>query len=138
MTEDIKKIACDFAKSNPTSHLATVEDNKPRIRVMHCPRIDSNLTVWFTTSAASDKVRQIMANPDVALEFFDSGKMLKITGRATVLNDQATKNELWEEDWIRYFEKGKEDPDYCIIKVNPVTAEYLDMNLDPMTAHHLL
>ncbi|MCX6647241.1 MAG: pyridoxamine 5'-phosphate oxidase family protein [bacterium] len=138
MTEDIKKSACDFAKSNPTSHLATIENNKPHIRVMYCPRIDDDLTVWFTTSAASNKVRQIMANPDVALEFFDGGKTLKITGTAIILNDQAIKDELWEEDWTRYFKNGKEDPDYCIIKVKPVTAEYLDMNLDPMTAHHLL
>jgi general stress protein 26 len=138
MAEAINKIARDFAKSYPTSHLATIEDNKPQIRVMHCPRIDDDLTVWYTTSAASDKVRQITANPEVALEFYDGGKMLKITGKAVVLHDQATKNELWQDDWIRYFKNGKDDPDYCLIKIRPVTAVFWDMILDPMNPHQIL
>lgn len=138
MTEEMKKTVCDFVKSNPTCHLATVDNGKPSIRVMYCPRIDNDLMIWFATSAASNKVRHIMSNPDVALEFYDDGKMLKIEGVAKVHNDKAIKNELWEDDWTRYWKNGREDPDYCIIKVTPSTAVFLDMNLDPMTQHHLL
>lgn len=138
MTENIIKTACEFVKSNPVSHLATVDNDKPDIRVMYCPRIDEDLTVWFSTSAASNKARQIMSNPEIAVEFYADGKMLKILGSAEVLNDQATKDELWEEDWTRYWPNGREDPDYCVIKITPVAAAWQDMNADPMKTINLI
>jgi general stress protein 26 len=138
MTKGIIKTVCEFVRSKPASHLATVDGDRPALRVMYCSRIDENLTIWFATSAASNKVRQIKANHEVVVKFYDDGKLFKAIGTADVMEDQRSKDELWEEDWTRYWPAGKEDPDYCLLKIRPREASYLDMHVDPLKTHKLI
>lgn len=51
---------------------------------------------------------------------------LTITGQATVVQDRAKKDELWNPIVKAYFPEGKEDPDLALIKVKPEAAHYWD------------
>jgi uncharacterized pyridoxamine 5'-phosphate oxidase family protein len=42
VTSDLRREAIEFARKHPNSHLATVQNNKPYVRVMQCVRIDDD------------------------------------------------------------------------------------------------
>ena len=47
-------------------------------------------------------------------------------GTAEVVQDEQTKAEMWEDEWQQFFTKGKDDPEYCLLKVSAETVEYRD------------
>jgi general stress protein 26 len=138
MTDDIKKLALEFIREHPNSHLTTIEDSKPKIRVMHCARCDDDFSVWFATSGKSNKVRQINANPNVATLFFAETKVIRIFGSAQVIDDLAIKSDLWEDEWKKYWTEGVEDPDYVLIKVTPDEADLMDLTSEEMGTKKLV
>jgi len=123
----MKREALEFAREHPTSHLATVENGKPYVRVMHSPRIDDDFTVWYATSASSNKVRHIRANPQVCAVFHHEGKWVRVMGKAEIVTDLEEKGRLWEDDWARYWPDGKGDPDYILISIKAESVDYLDL-----------
>ena len=127
MSEELMQEAVAFARANPVCLLATVEGEAPRVRVMHAARIDDHLTTWFACGASSSKVRQIEANPHVQVAFWASPQDLIVSGTAEIVEDVATKHELWEADWQRFFPKGKDDPEYCLLRIAPSEALYRHM-----------
>lgn len=138
MTNEARKEAIEFARKYPNSHVATVENNKPYVRVMQCVRLDDDLTVWYATSATSNKVRQIKANPHVCAVFYSEAKYVRVMGKAEIITDPATKADLWEDEWSRWWPKGKDDPDYVLIKITPEEADYLDLMKDPATLEKII
>jgi general stress protein 26 len=112
-------------------YLATIGDKGPRIRALvNLRRADrypepskicraAGFTVYLATSRASDKIREISANPAVALYYCDPktyhGVML--SGRAEVLDDAELKKALWSWDWRVYWPTGASDPDYVVVRI---------------------
>jgi general stress protein 26 len=39
-----------------------------------------------------------------------------LRGKMDVLQDQPTKNRLWNDGDTMYYSKGVADPDYCVLK----------------------
>ena len=83
--------------------------------------------IWFVTDARSGKEHEIEAAQDVGLIFIDhAGKAyLSITARAEVLNDHAKAAEIWKSTDSAWW-KGPDDPNVCVLRVQPVTAELWD------------
>ena len=127
MPDDFKKEALDFVREHPTSHLATVENGEPWLRVMWAPKVDDDFTVWYATSASSNKIRHIKSDPNVCAVFYNEAKVIRVKGTAEVVTDDGIRAELWEDEWARYWPNGKEDPDYVLIKINPGLVDYLDL-----------
>lgn len=112
-------------------YLATIGETGPRIRALeNLRRADrypdasrfcrnAGFTVYLATSGASNKARDVCANPSVALYYCvpASYEGAMLSGRAEVLDDPGLKIALWSEDW-RAFWSGPEDPDYVVIRVN--------------------
>jgi len=138
MSEELNKEAVEFARAHPTSHLATVEGNAPVVRAMHAFRIDDDLTVWFACGASSNKVRQIRANPNAAVSFYESGQDLVVSGAAEIVADAETKAAVWQDDWKQFFPQGKDDPEYCVLKVRATKALYRNMEKHGHEAQQLL
>lgn len=118
--------------------LATVNNKgNPEIRAienLRCPEIyDSHpanviaeytnnpLTVYICTTASSLKMKQISENNNVAVYFSipKEYKGVMLEGKIEILDDENFKKKIWHENWITIFKKGKEDPDYMIIKLEP-------------------
>jgi general stress protein 26 len=83
--------------------------------------------IWFVTDLRSGKEQEIEAEHDVGLVFIDAGAKayLSITARATVLRDHAKAAGIWKSSdniWWR----GPDDPNVCVLRVAPVTAELWD------------
>lgn len=128
MSGDVKTEAMAFVRANPVGHLATVEDDAPYTRVMHAARVDDDFSIWYCCGASSNKVRQIRKCPRVCLTFWQAPADLRVLGSAEVLTDQQNRHEMWQDEWQRFFPKGRDDPEYCLIKVTPEVVEYRDTN----------
>jgi len=83
--------------------------------------------IWFVTDARSGKEREIVAEHDVGLVFIDAKDKayLSITARAEVLDDHAKAAEIWKTTDKAWWD-GPNDPNVCVLRVTPVTAELWD------------
>jgi general stress protein 26 len=86
-----------------------------------------NGLIWFVTDVRSGKEHEIEAEHDVGLVFIDhAGKAyLSITARAEVLNDHTQAAEIWKSTDSVWW-KGPDDPNVCVLRVTPITAELWD------------
>jgi pyridoxamine 5'-phosphate oxidase len=90
-----KQEIIEFINKNPSCHLATCENQQPRVRGMLTYKADEKGIV-FTTGRTKDLSRQIVANPNVELCYFDkeSNTQVRVTGKAKVLDDLDLKKQI--------------------------------------------
>jgi general stress protein 26 len=92
--EQVKEIAGGLS---PWAHLATVgADGKPDVVPVHpCWEGD---TLWIMLGTDSVKVRNVAANPNVALHWqvTEVGDGVELWGTAEAFDDLETKRRLWE------------------------------------------
>jgi general stress protein 26 len=83
--------------------------------------------IWFVTDLRSGKEHEIEAEHDVALVFIEPAEKayLSITARATVLRDHAKAAAIWKSSDNIWWH-GPDDPNVCVLRVTPVTAELWD------------
>jgi general stress protein 26 len=83
--------------------------------------------IWFMTDLHSAKEYEIESENDVGLVFIDAkaNGYLSITARAEVRHDHAKATEIWKPTDNMWW-KGPDDPDVCVLRVTPLTAELWD------------
>ena len=127
--EDAVKKIKDFVNDIKVCMFCTkVADVPFRTRPMATLEVDDEGNLWFFTGKSSDKNDEIKDNDTVQLIYSKNSDahFLTITGKATMVQDQAKKDELWNPIVKAYFPGGKEDPDLALIKVKPEAAHYWD------------
>jgi general stress protein 26 len=84
--------------------------------------------IYFVTDIHSAKEQEISAAPDVGLVFIDARERayLSITGRACVTRDVGTTKAVWRKSDELWWPGGPADPDVCLLRVEPLTAELWD------------
>ena len=108
--------------------IASVDgDGFPTMKAMLSPRKRNGIReFWFSTNTSSIRVAQYRENPKASVYFYDKrffrGVMLK--GTMEVLEDTATKEEIWESGDTIYYPKGVTDPDYCVLKITVHNGRY--------------
>jgi general stress protein 26 len=83
--------------------------------------------IWFVTDIRSGKEHEIESEHDVGLVFADekAKAYLSITARAEVQRDHAKAAEIWKTtDGVWW--SGPDDPNVCVLRVTPLTAELWD------------
>ena len=81
----------------------------------------------FLTPAHSGKVEEIQDEAEVSLTYVDAKHaFLAISGRASISNDRATIEELWNPSYKAWFPEGKDDPEIRVLRVSVEQAEYWD------------
>jgi general stress protein 26 len=83
--------------------------------------------IWFVTDLHSGKEHEIESEHDVGLVFIDAkaNAYLSITARAEVRRDHAKAAEIWRTTDNVWWH-GPDDPNVCVLRVQPVTAELWD------------
>lgn len=102
-------------------------DGFPNTKAMLCPRKRNGIKeIYLSTNTSSLKVGSFRNNPKACLYFCDKrffrGVMLK--GFVEVLEDQASKDMIWQFGDTMYYKGGKTDPDYCVLKFTAIAARY--------------
>ncbi|MHC4660867.1 MAG: pyridoxamine 5'-phosphate oxidase family protein [Planctomycetota bacterium] len=120
-----KSEALEFARKVSVASLGTVDGDVPHIRMMETAKTDDDFTVWFSTAASSNKIRQLSENPNACVVFYEGVSDLRVFGKAEIVTDRAVKDALYQDKWdVHYKNGGKDDPEYSVIKVTPEKAEY--------------
>ena len=74
---------------------------------------------WFFSYRDSGKVADIEADPTVELAYIatDQGTWVSLEGQAEIVEDDARKRELWDEDLEVWFKGGPDDERIVLLKV---------------------
>ena len=123
-----EKIRAVFAAPRVAALATVTAEGKPWVRYVTV-RASDDLTLRVCTDAASRKAAEIRGRPEVHLTCGDlnppdDSVYLQIAGRAEVSTDPDEKQELWTDEYLRYF-KGPDDPDYVVIRICPDVIEYM-------------
>lgn len=92
------------------------------------PRLDRDAgLIWVVTDLRSGKEHEIETERDVGLTFVDDREKtyLSITARAIVQRDHAKAAEIWRYTDNLWW-KGPDDPNVCVLRIAPLTAELWD------------
>ncbi|MCT8136829.1 pyridoxamine 5'-phosphate oxidase family protein [Anaerobacillus sp. CMMVII] len=108
--------------------LSTMQGNKPHARYMMF--FHDELQLYTATNKKTHKVEEIEDNPNVhvLLGFDQKGdKYIELQGTATVVNDQQLKEKYWNDQLTPWLE-GPNDPEYCLLKIEPEHIELVEGN----------
>jgi len=96
----------EFVRKNPVFSLATSEENRPHVRCIMLYRADEN-GIIFNTGENKDVHRQLSANPQVELCFYnpEENRQVRIEGTVEVLEDlelkkQVVKDYPFLKEWV--------------------------------------
>lgn len=123
---DTREHLFDIIEDFDTAMMITRDGESLHARPMAVSRFEQGTDAYFATSLTSPKIAEIEARPQVLLTFQGSSTYASVEGRASVVRDRALIEKLWSPAWTAWFPKGKDDPDLCILKIDPVSAEYWD------------
>lgn len=124
----IKKIK-DFVNDIKVCMFCTSVNDMPfRTRPMSTLEVDDEGNLWFFSAKSSDKNDEIKNDDTVQLIYSKNSDVhfLTITGKATIVEDQAKKDELWNPIVKAFFPEGKDDPNLSLVKIKPEAAHYWD------------
>ncbi|PRY53095.1 general stress protein 26 [Arcticibacter pallidicorallinus] len=109
--------------------LTTIEpDGGIDSRPMYTFKVEDDGLIWMFARKSSRKTTEIELNPKVVLNYSDPANDLYVTvkGTASITSDPLKIDELWNDRYKTWFPYGKEDPELCLLRVQPEKAEYWD------------
>lgn len=116
----------EVLKDFDTAMVVTHRGANMHARPMAIAQLRPDAEVYFATSIAAPKVREIDADARVSVVFQSGSKFAALEGMAEIVTDRALIEELWSETWRLWFPDGKSDPDLCLLRVHAASGEYWD------------
>lgn len=127
MLRDATKTIGNLIDKQKTAYIASIDDGFPQIKAMLAPRKREGIKVfYFTTNTSSQHVSHYRNNPKACIYFCDQrffrGAMLK--GTMEVLEDDSSKEMIWQDGDTMYYPEGVKDPDYCVMKFTALSGRF--------------
>ena len=126
-----------FANENPSSYLATVEGDQPRVRGFFMWFADET-GFYFHTGATKSVFSQLKANNKVEACFYHSdekgGIMMRVTGTVDFLDDKELRGKLIEErQFLKAWGFTAESSDLIIFRIAKGEAYFwtMETNFEP-------
>ncbi|MDR0978391.1 MAG: pyridoxamine 5'-phosphate oxidase family protein [Lachnospiraceae bacterium] len=125
---DIEKTIGKLVDKTKISIISSVdEDGYPNTKAMLKVRKREGIKYfYFSTNTSSIRVKQFLENPKACIYFYNhrffKGVMLK--GTMEVLQDKESKQSMWQIGDTMYYPKGKDDPDYSVLKFTALSGRY--------------
>jgi pyridoxamine 5'-phosphate oxidase len=88
-----KEEIISFVNANPTCYLATVEGDTPHVRAMGMYKADER-GILIQLSTIKGMYKELLKNPKVELCFNGSGKQVRVSGTAELIEDREVKEEV--------------------------------------------
>jgi general stress protein 26 len=132
---ELEAVAAEIMGRSEMLSLATVaRDEYPDIRALFNLRNakmfpslrpffeGKGMSVYLGTNSSSLKIREIVAEARVSAYYMIPGefKGLCLSGKAVA--DAEARKAIWVEGWERYYPAGREDPDYTVLRIDPLRA----------------
>lgn len=140
LDDDLRAFCLDLMAAATEVAVATIDtDGLPQARIMFNARNrerfpalvplfkghDRDFLIYLGTNTSSPKIRQLKADPAIAVLFADPPRFhsLMLSGRAEIVEDPAAKKALWQDGWELYYPAGPGDPDYTVLRLRPVKGK---------------
>jgi general stress protein 26 len=96
--------------------------------------LDEGSTLYFFLSRGSDAAADVAVEPSVGLTYADPSddRYVAISGRASLVDDRAMKEQLWSKMAQAWFPGGVDDPDLALLKLDITHADYWDVKESKM------
>jgi general stress protein 26 len=127
MDETIKLDITNLRNESNIAYVASVdEEGYPLIKAMLVLEREGMQTQYFSTNYSSKRVQQFLKNPKASVYYCDEGqyKGALFIGSMEVCRDHDTKAFLWREGFEKYYPKGVDDEDYCVLKFTADVVNY--------------
>jgi general stress protein 26 len=116
-------------KDFDTAMLVTrAADGGLRARPLAIAESEDDGSLYFATQIDSPKVAELHQDPRVSVTMQGKTKFVSVTGTARIVRDRTLVDGMWKESWNVWFPKGKDDPELCLIEIDPHEAEYWDQS----------
>lgn len=104
-------------KCSACSVSEVTEDGYPRICILVPIKKEGIKTLYFSTGTSSKKIQHYKKNDKAGVTFYFDGDSVTLIGKMTIIEDEITKDDLWQ-DWLEnhFPNGGKRDPEYAVIK----------------------
>ncbi len=86
--------AFEFLKTNKEVAFATVEDDKPKIRIFQIMKQEKN-TLYFATAPEKEVYRQLQENPNIEVLAMKENIFVRMAGQAVFDVDDKTAREIY-------------------------------------------
>jgi len=120
MLRDAEKTIGNLIDKQKTAFISSVDENGyPNTKAMLAPRVREGIRVlYFSTNTSSMRVAQYTQNPKACVYFCDNRffRGVMLIGEMEVLQDEASREMLWQAGDEMYYPKGVADPDYSVLK----------------------
>lgn len=92
-------------------------------------KVDEASTLYFFVPKDGDIARHVASDSSVNVAYAntDADSYVSVTGEASLLEDQAKKNELFNPAAKAWFPNGPNDPNVGLLAVKILDAEYWDV-----------
>ena len=120
------ELALGVMSADRFPHLATVDDDQPRLRPVSPVKTD-RFTVYVANLRSYHKTVEIAANPQVELCYMDAGHdQVRITGIARVVTDRAVLEEIWNTNpLLRQYLGSIDNPELIVYQIRPTRVRYM-------------
>jgi general stress protein 26 len=127
MSDDNQATLIEMMKDLTVAMLTTTADDGSLHAVpMARQEVDFGAELWFITVKDSEHVRNLSARPHVGLTFSDRSSWVSVEGTATLVEDRARLEELWNTFAEAWLPGGPDNPDAALIRVDLAGGEYWD------------
>jgi len=130
MTKDYPEIMkwsrlLSFLEDYPLVHVATIDDDRPHVRMMALILYENKL--WLTTQTHWNKVEEIAKNNNVELSVGIRGQKgngaARISGKAVRIDDYKIRKSLSEViPWFVDYWSSYDSEQFCLYRIDPNRA----------------
>ncbi len=124
----------DFLSKHKDVSFATVEQNKPKIRVFQIMKQEGH-TLYFATSPHKEVYRQLQENPNIELLAMDGNISVRVAGRAMFDVPDGLAREIYADNPVlpRLY---KRYTDLVYFRLPVTRLDYYDLTPTPPTFEH--
>ena len=132
--DDCMEKALEFLKTNKEVAFATVEGDKPKIRVFQIMKQQGN-TLYFVTAPKKEVYRQLQENPNVEILAIKENIFVRIAGQTMFDVDDTTAREIYAANPVlpRLY---KAYTDLVYFRLVAASLDYYDLTPDPPLQEH--
>lgn len=124
----------DFLSKHKDVAFATVEQNKPKIRVFQIMKQEGH-TLYFATSPHKEVYRQLQENPNIELLAMDGNISVRVTGRAMFDVPDGCAREIYADNPVlpRLY---RQYTDLVYFRLSVTRLDYYDLTPTPPAFEH--
>ncbi len=116
----------ELMEDMPIGMMTTYGPDGPRSFPMARQQVEPSAELWFITARDTQHVADLARTAQVSMTFTSRSSWVALTGRATVVDDQARLEELWTTFAEAWMPEGPEDPNAVLLRLDVEEAEFWD------------